>query len=51
LWLNLKDVYWVQQGRQSIDAIIIFLAVSFPALWGQRFFQELVTELKKLFGS
>ena len=24
LWLNLKDVYWEKQGRESIDAVIIF---------------------------
>jgi hypothetical protein len=23
LWLNLKDVYWTQQGRASIDAVIV----------------------------
>ena len=23
LWLNLEDVYWSQQGRRSIDAVII----------------------------
>jgi hypothetical protein len=23
LWLNLKDVYWTQQGRRSIDAVIV----------------------------
>ena len=23
LWLYLKDVYWLEQGRDSIDAIII----------------------------
>ncbi|MBN1530753.1 MAG: hypothetical protein JW895_16950, partial [Thermoleophilaceae bacterium] len=23
LWLNLKDVYWSQQGRRSIDAVIV----------------------------
>jgi hypothetical protein len=23
LWLNLKDVYWSEQGRRSIDAVII----------------------------
>src|SRR3954452_6922021 len=23
LWLDLKDVYWSQQGRKSIDAVII----------------------------
>jgi hypothetical protein len=24
LWLHLKDVYWSEQGRQSIDAVIVF---------------------------
>jgi hypothetical protein len=24
LWLNLKDVYWERQGRESIDALFIF---------------------------
>lgn len=24
LWLNLKDVYWEKQGRESIDAVVVF---------------------------
>jgi len=24
LWLNLRDVYWERQGRESVDAIAIF---------------------------
>jgi hypothetical protein len=31
LWLNLADDYWTQQGRESIDAVVLFgslLAVS-----------------------
>ena len=28
LWLNLKDVYWEKQGRASVDAVIIVVAVS-----------------------
>jgi len=24
LWLNLRDVYWQKQGRESVDAIAIF---------------------------
>ncbi len=27
LWLFLKDVYWEEQGRLSIDAVIIVLAI------------------------
>jgi hypothetical protein len=28
LWLHLEDVYWSEQGRQSIDAVIVFAVVS-----------------------
>jgi hypothetical protein len=34
LWLNLKDVYWQKQGRASIDAVVIALAISGLALVG-----------------
>ncbi|MGH2587644.1 MAG: hypothetical protein ACRDJE_22215 [Dehalococcoidia bacterium] len=27
LWLNLEDVYWAEQGRTSIDAVIVFAAL------------------------
>ncbi len=27
LWLHLDDVYWSEQGRQSIDAVIVFAIV------------------------
>jgi hypothetical protein len=32
LWLNMKDVYWQQRGRQSIEAIGVFVAVLMLAL-------------------
>lgn len=28
LWLHLEDVYWSEQGRQSIDAVIVFAMVA-----------------------
>jgi hypothetical protein len=28
LWLNLKDVYWSEQGRRSIDAVVVAAALS-----------------------
>ncbi|MFN8151374.1 MAG: hypothetical protein U0R24_09655 [Solirubrobacterales bacterium] len=28
LWLHLEDVYWSEQGRQSIDAVIVFTIAS-----------------------
>ena len=33
LWLDLKDVYWAEQGRKSIDAMIIAAAISRDASW------------------
>ena len=27
LWLNLRDVYWERQGRESLEAMVLFLAV------------------------
>ncbi len=35
LWLNLEDVYWQKQGRESVDAVIVaatFLAITFVGL-------------------
>ena len=34
LWLDLKDVYWSEQGRRSIDAVIVAAAVSGMVLVG-----------------
>jgi hypothetical protein len=28
LWLHLDDVYWSEQGRQSIDAVIVFAIIT-----------------------
>jgi hypothetical protein len=36
LWLNLKDVYWSEQGRRSIDAVIIAAGLSGMLLVGFR---------------
>lgn len=34
LWLELKDVYWEEEGRKSIDAVIVAASVSGIALIG-----------------
>jgi lysyl-tRNA synthetase class 2 len=34
LWLDLKDVYWTEQGRRSIDAVIVTAALSGIVLVG-----------------
>src|SRR5205814_9815180 len=41
LWLNLQDVYWAKQGRESIDAVILFGSLLSMGLVGREFLQEL----------
>ncbi len=40
LWLNLKDVYFVREGRSSIDAIILFGALLAIGGWGAPLFSR-----------
>jgi hypothetical protein len=37
LWLHLKDVYWAEQGRQSVDAIFCVLLVTGALIGGTSF--------------
>jgi len=48
LWLNLEDVYWAKQGRESVDAVVLFGALLSMGLWGNRFFRALVRETRDL---
>ena len=48
LWLNLKDVYWTAQGRESVRAAFAFGAVLSIGLWGGPFLRGLAQEFKKL---
>jgi hypothetical protein len=48
LWLNLEDVYWARQGRQSIDAVAIFGGLLSIGLWGAPFFIGLGREVSRL---
>jgi hypothetical protein len=41
LWLNLKDVYWEGQGRESIDAVLIFGGLLSSGVWGWPFLRDL----------
>jgi len=41
LWLNLQDVYWERQGRESIDAVLIFAGLLSVGFWGWPFFRAL----------
>ncbi|MGA8016740.1 MAG: hypothetical protein WCB85_12560 [Candidatus Dormiibacterota bacterium] len=48
LWLNLEDVYWARQGRESVDAVILFGAALSIGLWGRPFFRDLYREARRL---
>ena len=49
LWLNLQDVYWTGAGRESIDAVIIFISLLSVGLWGGPFLRALAKELVFIF--
>jgi hypothetical protein len=49
LWLNLEDVYWVREGRASIDAVLLFGAFMIVGLLGSRFFRLLAREALRPF--
>jgi hypothetical protein len=44
LWLNLRDVYWERQGRESIDAVLLFGALLAIGLLGGRFLRSMAHE-------
>jgi hypothetical protein len=46
LWLNLKDVYWSQQGRRSIDAVIVAIALTGMVLVGFRGWIDAATQVE-----
>ncbi len=49
LWLNLQDVYWTGAGRESIDAVIIFISLLSAGIWGGPFLREVAKEFSKVF--
>ncbi len=42
LWLNLEDVYWAKQGRESIDAVVLFGSLLSLSVIGKGFLSELL---------
>lgn len=48
LWLDLQDVYWTKQGRESVDAVLLFGGLLSIGLWGGPFFRELFRELRDI---
>jgi hypothetical protein len=45
LWLNLQDVYFAKQGRESIDAVVIFAALLSAGIWGYPFLRGVMRYL------
>ena len=50
LWLNLKDVYWARQGRDSIDAVIVATAVLALGVLGWSFWVDVGRAVGRVVG-
>jgi hypothetical protein len=42
LWLNLEDDYWTKQGRESIDAVVLFGSLLVLSALGKDFLGDLL---------
>jgi hypothetical protein len=51
LWLNLKDVYWEHQGRESFEAMGLFGALLIAGISGGPFFRAVTRKFLQLFGA
>ena len=47
LWLNLKDVYWQRQGRESYEAMALFGGILGVGIFGKPFFAAAARELTR----
>lgn len=45
LWLNLRDVYWEREGRESIEALLLFGGLLAVGLLGRPFWHGVFIEL------
>jgi hypothetical protein len=48
LWLNLRDVYWEREGRESFEALGLFGALLGLGIFGQPFFRGIWHELLRV---
>jgi hypothetical protein len=48
LWLNLQDVYWERQGRESVDAVMLFASLLSVGIWGGPFLRGVAQEVLRL---
>jgi hypothetical protein len=49
LWLNLQDVYWQRQGRESYEAMALFGAILCIGIFGKPFFAAIFREISRPF--
>ena len=49
LWLNLRDVYWEREGRESIEAMAVFGGLLGLGIVGRSFFHGIVKEFRAPF--
>ena len=49
LWLNLSDVYWLRQGRESYEAMALFGGVLGVGIFGAPLLQSIASEFLGLF--
>lgn len=50
LWLNLRDVYWEREGRESFEALALFGGLLAIGIFGRAFWRGIATELGRIFG-
>jgi hypothetical protein len=49
LWLNLRDVYWEREGRESFEALALFGGFLAIGIFGWKFWHGVATELASIF--
>ena len=49
LWLNLRDVYWEREGRESFEALALFGGVLAIGVFGWKFWHGVASELVGIF--
>jgi len=48
LWLNLEDDYWTKQGRESIDAVVLFGSLLSLSVLGKGFLKDLLRDARRI---
>jgi hypothetical protein len=50
LWLNLRDVYWEREGRESVEAIALFAGLLGIGIYGGAFFRGIARQVARVLG-